>query len=443
MDQSCRIHIFLIEDDQTDADRIQSVLQSPRFNLALTRFGTLDAALLAFASTRCDLLLLDRAAPRLDPALRHLGSVHPGLPVIVLSTRDDEDAAMAAVSAGAQDYLVKDGLDGHGLVRAIRYAIARKQLEDRLRRSERRLCSIITMAQDAIISVDRDHRIVLVNPAAERIFGYTATEMLGQPLDLLLPERLRTTVSSSLDAYAARGLATPLLDSRREMLGQTRDGREFPVEVSLSPDIRPDGFPVTAIIRDITERRRFEDELRQLATTDALTGLFNRRAFLDNAQQVVGRCRRHHRPSCVLMFDIDHFKLVNDTYGHAEGDRVLALVADTCRRLLRNGDLIGRLGGEEFAILLPKSGMDAAMAAAERLRLAVAALAIPILRDQTLSLTASFGVAPIRGQEAGIEQALSQADTALYRAKAGGRNRIMAADADHSPFPAATTPTAA
>ncbi len=165
-------------------------------------------------------------------------------------------------------------------------------------------------------------------------------------------------------------------------------------------------------------------ELLQSAATDGLTGALTRRAFRQEADQVLSLALRHqHDVSCVVL-DIDHFKSVNDTHGHAAGDQVLHAVAETCKANLRAGDLFGRLGGEEFAILLPHINRDGAAAVAEKVRLAIASR--PIAGDfGELNVTASFGISALSIITKDIETMLAQADAAMYHAKHHGRNRCV------------------
>ncbi len=188
------------------------------------------------------------------------------------------------------------------------------------------------------------------------------------------------------------------------------------------------GSPGTiGLITDITERKRMEHQLRQLATTDDLTGTLNRRAFFAAAEQEVERSARYGNGVSVVMFDLDHFKQVNDLHGHAVGDLALRAAADALRASLREVDILGRLGGEEFAILLPETPLAGAVDVAERLRQAIAAIAIPLDSNRPpLTLTASLGVAERAGDETSVDKVLARADMALYRAKAQGRNQVAA-----------------
>jgi diguanylate cyclase (GGDEF)-like protein len=175
---------------------------------------------------------------------------------------------------------------------------------------------------------------------------------------------------------------------------------------------------------DIAERKRTERELSRLATTDPLSGLANRGQFMSRAAQELARTARYGGPLSVLMIDIDHFKVVNDTYGHQTGDHVLTALGRLLREALRDIDLAGRVGGEEFAVLLPQTGLAHAIEAAERLRGKVAAMQVPLERGVPLQITVSIGVACHSGDGVNLDTLLNQADTAMYEAKHAGRNRV-------------------
>ncbi len=167
-------------------------------------------------------------------------------------------------------------------------------------------------------------------------------------------------------------------------------------------------------------------ELTRLATTDSLTGIANRRHFIERGRQELERATRYRQPLAILLLDIDHFKQVNDNFGHPAGDKLLQLVAHACQSSARHVDFAGRLGGEEFALLMPETGAIAAHLAAERLRRAIAGIA-PAQSGVLLPVTASFGVASLNAHDTSLDTLLARADAALYRAKNGGRNRVVAA----------------
>ncbi|MES2105344.1 MAG: diguanylate cyclase [Pseudomonadota bacterium] len=198
--------------------------------------------------------------------------------------------------------------------------------------------------------------------------------------------------------------------------------RFFSVKILRSPSA--DGERAVIAHQDISERKQMEDQLRELATTDALTGLPNRRCFLGHVADELHRlARMPNTEAAVIMMDIDYFKQVNDTYGHAAGDAALRLFAVTLAQVSRDVDMKGRLGGEEFALLLPGADLVAAQIVAERLRILVAET--PLIQEaHTIYLTVSIGISMLTAADTSVDAVLNRADQALYRAKNSGRNRV-------------------
>jgi len=182
------------------------------------------------------------------------------------------------------------------------------------------------------------------------------------------------------------------------------------------------------ILREYWVLLRQQDELSQMANTDSLTGVANRRYFIAMAEMELKRAQRQNARLSILMLDIDHFKQINDTHGHAVGDRAILAFATTCKNVLRSIDLLGRFGGDEFVILLPNTGPEGAMLVAERLRQEIETNAISNDKGTKLSMTSSIGVTIVGPDATDIDAALAKADIALYRAKQTGRNRIEFAD---------------
>lgn len=199
------------------------------------------------------------------------------------------------------------------------------------------------------------------------------------------------------------------------------DGRI--VELHLAPLSWQGTTAIQVIIHEITDRVRLQRELEALAWRDPLTGADNRRQFLRQAERQFAQAQRHHRPLCAILIDIDHFKSVNDRYGHAAGDRVIIAVAMAARTTLRSSDLFGRLGGEEFAALLPETEIDGALYLANRLRQAIETLSVEE-NGQSIRFTASFGVSAQLEGDSDLPALLHRADLALYDAKREGRNRV-------------------
>ena len=177
------------------------------------------------------------------------------------------------------------------------------------------------------------------------------------------------------------------------------------------------------VLQDLARMVVDELELRKLATVDGLTGAATSRAFLADANKEIERTRRHSRDLACVMFDLDHFKAINDTYGHSAGDQVLSEVIAACRSQIRSSDLLGRMGGEEFAILLPETGVAEATQIAEWVRETIATLCVTHLSN-VLQVTASFGVTGLTPRDKGMKDMLGRADAALYTAKKAGRNQV-------------------
>lgn len=184
------------------------------------------------------------------------------------------------------------------------------------------------------------------------------------------------------------------------------------------------------IATDITDRKQAEEELKAakeqaeaLARSDELTGLNNRRAFFQDGEKLLQRAKRYNHPLSFIMLDIDHFKRINDTYGHAGGDDVLESLANTLRAHVREADILGRLGGEEFAAILPETTLADAVGMAERLRFEIESAKVYSAKGE-IRTTASFGLSMLTQDQASLEDLINKADDALYQAKRNGRNRV-------------------
>ncbi len=301
------------------------------------------------------------------------------------------------------------------------------QLENDLKIANSRFSAVVQSAYDGIVTVDREQRIRLFNAAAEEMFGYGADEVVGQPLDILIPDRYRGHHGEHVETFARSPIQSRQMFERGNRLtGRAKDGSEFPIEVSIAKIQIIGATEFTAVVRDISERARLIDELRQQATVDLLTGLTNRRAFYTHAAQERTRAARKGWSLSAMMIDIDRFKSINDCHGHAAGDMVLRAMASAFRSVLRKSEIFARIGGEEFAVLLSNADENQCAAVAERLRDAIAHGRFDhdwgeIAR---IPFTVSIGVAPCFKDDVNIDEALKRADAALYAAKGNGRNRV-------------------
>lgn len=215
---------------------------------------------------------------------------------------------------------------------------------------------------------------------------------------------------------------------------QTRDGHNIGTLCVADHKARKFSARDIDVLSEFAGLVMDELELRALAARDGLTGVLSRRAFKEEATRAVELAERHDSPLSCISLDIDHFKSVNDRFGHAAGDIVLQAVVEACAGTLRRTDRMGRLGGEEFSVLLPKTDLAGALEAAERMRMTIAERLID-LGDSKIAVTASFGIASVGTNVRDVDALLRHADMALYEAKGAGRNRCVAAIADYIPSP--------
>ena len=329
------------------------------------------------------------------------------------------------ISINSQPIFHAEAAAPHAVVTTFHDMTDYKRAEQAIQEHEAALFAMSQASHDALITINSNGRIVFWNPAAERIFGYAPGEVAGCDLhELLADAQDREQAHKGMAAFAQSGTGA-IMERTREVMARHKDGHFFPVELSVASYRLNNEWLAVGSVRDITARKDAERKLQEMATLDGLTGICNRRYFLELSEQELKRCRRYHRPLSMIMLDIDHFKQVNDTHGHAIGDKVLQSMTQTARIILRDADIFGRLGGEEFAIILPETNLVSARHVAERLRCAISKIKINTHNNE-ISITSSLGVAAISHEIHTIEMLLKYADQALYRAKNAGRNRVEA-----------------
>ncbi|MDZ5432168.1 sensor domain-containing diguanylate cyclase [Pseudomonas fluorescens] len=295
----------------------------------------------------------------------------------------------------------------------------------RLSEREQLLSTLLVSVNAVLWAFNWETRQVLyVSPAYERIFGRSADLLLAdsnQWRDAIYPDDLE---------YAERSLADVLVkgaveDREYRIIDADGQVRWLSDKCFINRQAEP-GQPViiVGIAEDITDKKLMETELQRLATTDALTQSSNRRHFFEGAREEFELARQRGTPLSFLMLDIDDFKVINDTYGHQEGDNVLQRIADSGRAALRRGDLFGRIGGEEFAAVFPGCTPAMALQVAERLQREIQRLSFDH-DGQTFGITVSQGLTSLKDEDENIENLFARADAAMYQAKRDGKNRIV------------------
>ena len=293
----------------------------------------------------------------------------------------------------------------------------------RAQSSDRQLRDMLDAALDAHVVMDAQGVITEWNAPAEAMFGWRRDEVVGKVLaDTLVPPALRESHRLGLARYLKTGEG-PMLNRRVELDALRKNGVSFPVELTVAPIGTANGPAFSAFLRDISERRQVDQQLRRLALHDVLTGLPNRLLLYDRAEQAFALATRTNSTVALLLMDLDGFKDINDAYGHHVGDRLLQEVSIRLRDCLRPSDTVARLGGDEFAVLLPVDDAAGALAAATMLR---SSLDAPLtLEGVRMPLAASLGVAlfPAHGDDP--LTLLRRADIAMYAAKRRGAGIVL------------------
>ena len=408
------LHVLLVEDDPGDAELVRIALASAGTPNKLSHAASLAGAM---ACKRLDeefeIILLDLSLPDSSgfSTVAAMRLAFPTSPIVVLTGLDDPALENRTVESGAQDYLLKGSFDGQDLMRAIRHAIARHRLERKLVTSESEHRTVVDLAPDAILVVSPGLSVTSANPAAAKIFALDrTTAMIGLPLARILPDA-EGLLGQNADEPQVRG------DGRG-----IRGGSSFPVAMAIA---RLQDGSLLVMATDITERARLTEELQQLARTDPLTGLANRRAFISAIENEFRRSKRFASPAAVLMIDVDHFKQVNDIHGHESGDRALVSLGKILTTMARATDLPARFGGEEFVVLLTGTDLPGGVEMAERIRAAISETRVASPAGD-IRFTVSVGVTTLADSDASWSDTIRRADQALYRAKASGRNAVVA-----------------
>lgn len=318
------------------------------------------------------------------------------------------DGAWRHIQVVANNTLEEPSIEG--IVLNARDVTEQTSARERLAASEERFRYLANSAADAIITVDEQGSITFWNKAAEAIFGYEAKQALQEKIDLIIPRRFLSRTSGRLDQLFSK--TAPGSGGRPvELMGRRQGGIEFPVELSFSTWVTREGSFLTAIIRDISERKEAERQLKYLSFHDPLTGLYNRAYFEEEMSRME---KSRFRSMGLILADVDGLKLINDTMGHKTGDGLLVVMAGIIKDNCRLGDMVARIGGDEFAVLLPNCEKAMVDGICQRIRETTSQYS---QQNPELPLSLSVGYAVRRMEETNISEVYREADNNMYREK--------------------------
>ena len=381
-----------------------------------------------------DLILLDVVMPGMDgfETCRQLKSnaATQRIPVIFMSAKTETEDVVAGFDIGAVDYISKPLRMAEVCARVRTQLQIRSKSETQEEQAER-LRTIVNNMAEGLLIIEADGRIQFTNPACDKYLGYPANELSGKTIADLLNPMVAQEYLDYFERYAAAPESAHS-HGTREVIIRHSNGSSVCMDLTLTPMYLREPLFI-GLLHDITHHKLSEDALQRAAMVDPLTKIANRRHFDTFLEKEWQRAIRSGLPLSLVVMDVDHFKLYNDTLGHAAGDVCLQQVAQAIHsHALRPTDLAARYGGEEFVLLFAETDSDSAYLLAESIRAHVESLQLPHPRSPTSPwITVSIGVSTIRpGQLDNIESLFVAADRAMYAAKEGGRNQVRATTAD-------------
>ena len=435
--QSRQHAVLLVDDEACHLGMLRTTMLQQGYQTFLATSG--ERAIDLARRVKPDLILLDIVMKGIDgiETCRRL-KAHPAtarIPIIFMSAKNETDDVVAGFDVGAADYIAKPLKLGEVCAR-VRAQLQLRSHADSQQAQTERLRLIVNGMDEGLMIIEANGRIQFSNPACDRYLGYDQNELTGAALGQLLGPG----VTQEYLAYFAAWSADPETvhpRGAREVQIRRRDGTARAMDLTLTPMYA--GEPLfIGLLHDITHHKQSETALQRAALLDPLTKIANRRHFDTFLEKEWLRAIRSSEPLSLVVIDVDHFKLYNDTLGHAAGDACLRKVAAALQsHALRPTDIAARFGGEEFVLLFAETSAETALKLAESVRAHIESLELPNPRSSTSSwLTVSVGVATIvPSQQDKIEAFFVAADRAMYQAKEAGRNRVVAASHSRAPLP--------
>jgi len=436
--------ILVVDNSSTNQLLLVRILQSKGYIV-----DGVDNGASAIKMAKADppnLILLDIAMPGMDgyETCAHLKADKKtkNIPIIFISALDDLDAKVKAFQAGGVDYIIKPvGLEEvearvgihltnqilNSKFKEMNNELAKRIEELTLSKSlfqerENKLQAFVNALPNLSFVYDEEGRYLEVLSSQPELLRASYEELKNHKIIDLMPDDVSREMMDVIQKTIETG-DTQVMEYKLNVM----DGTEhwFEGRCALMEKDSEGHGKVVFIATEISDRVQLFQEVQRMATFDSLTGCLNRRHFLTLANQELKRSLRYQRPLSILMIDIDHFKLINDSHGHAIGDKILCSLVEVCRFNLRSADIISRHGGEEFVVLLPETHKEMAYIVAERLRIAVEKMVVMEF-EQKISITISVGISNLNldtGQEDSVETLIHRADQAMYDAK-GSRNTV-------------------
>ena len=417
--------LFVGNKERPKSDPLRQIAQeSSPGEMTIAYAPKISAAKKYLAKNSADAILLDLVSSlHEDPeAVRQAHAEIPDLPIIVWSDTSDVGQAMQAVRDGAHDFVCSETIDADELLRILRLAVLRKQMFDESHQIEAKAKAMLDCIGDAVASIDSSAKVYYLNRRAEDLTGWTLREAKGRPasdvlriLDANSREPVRNFMDSSIGKN--RAVYAPI-----DCILVQKDGSEIPIEDSAAPICDSEGREVGAVfvLRDVSVAQALKREMTRSAEHDFLTGLPNRLLLNDRLRQAIAHAKRHKTKVAVLFMDLDGFKSVNDTLGHATGDQLLQSISSRLVSCIRGSDTVGRHGGDEFLILLQEiADKQSAAITAEKILHAVSR-SFRVDRYE-LRVTASIGISIYPDDGLDADTLIRNADAAMYLAKQRGR----------------------
>jgi diguanylate cyclase (GGDEF)-like protein/PAS domain S-box-containing protein len=420
--------ILLIQNDPAAADKIRAALAaagSSSFDVEWVR--NLSESLARLSKQGIDAVLLELSLPDSHgiETFDKLFLAAPDVPILILGN-GNEALAKEAVGHGAQDYLLAGHLDSYSLPRALRNAIERKAVEDALYVEKERAVVTLNSIGDAVLCTDNTGNITYLNLVAEAMTGWPREEAIGKPLAEVFRIIDGGTRKTALDPMEMAVEQNRTVGLTVNCVLIRRDGFESAIEDSAAPIHDRSGRVTGAVIvfHDVSAARAMSSQMTHSAQHDLVTNLPNRLLLSDRITQAIALARRQNRPIGVIFLDLDRFKYINDSLGHAVGDELLQSVSRRLLANVRGSDTVSRLGGDEFVVLLSEiTCPEDAATSAKRLLLSFSAPHSIAGQDQHIDASIGISIYPEDGEKA--ETLIKNADTAMYHAKEHGRNNFQ------------------